>query len=128
MNAAISREIGRFLTRNSKDGLFLRYARGRARGFLIGQTMTLIGAFIIAALPSFWLGTSAGCLALIGEASDCTVLFYITRRFSGAVVPKAARVRAALSGTMQALTIAASVMICWLLIPLQGLGFSQPLS
>ncbi len=93
MNAAISREIGRFLTRNSKDGLFLRYARGRARGFLIGRTMTLIGAFIIAALSSFWLGTSADCLALIGEASDCTVIFYITRRFSGVVVPKAARVR-----------------------------------
>ena len=118
MNAAISSEIGLFLARNSRDGLFLRYARGRARGFLMRQTMTLIGSVSIAALSSVWLGALAGCLALIGEATDCSVLFYISRRFTDAEVPKAARIGAAFSGTVQALTIAACVMICWRLIPL----------
>ena len=123
MNAAISSEIGLFLARNSRDGLFLRYARGRARGFLMRQTMTLIGSVSIAALSSVWLGALAGCLALIGEATDCSVLFYISRRFTDAEVPKAARIGAAFSGTVQALTIAACVMICWRLIPLQGARF-----
>lgn len=123
MNAAINTEIGLFLTRNSRDGLFLRYARGRARGFLIRQTMTLIGSVSIAALSSIWLGVLAGCLALIGEAIDCTALFYISRYFDGAAVPKTARIGAAVSGTVQALTIAACVMICWRLIPLQGARF-----
>ncbi|MES2432385.1 MAG: ATP-binding protein [Pseudomonadota bacterium] len=85
--------------------------------------MTLIGSLSIAALSSFWLGALAGCLALIGEAIDCTVLFYISRRFDGAAVPKLARIGAAVSGTVQALTIAACVMICWRLIPLQGARF-----
>ncbi len=123
MNAAINTEIGQFLTRNSRDGLFLRYARGRARGFLIRQSMTLIGSASMAALSSIWLGVLAGCLALIGEAIDCTALYYISRRFGGAAVPKAARIGAAVSGTVQALTIAACVMICWRLIPLQGARF-----
>lgn len=123
MNSAISSEIGLFLARNSKDGLFLRYARGRARGFLMRQTMTVIGAVSIAALSSFWLGMLAGCLALIGEALDCTVLYVISRRFTQASVPKVVRVYAAISGTVQALTIAACVMICWRLIPLEGARF-----
>lgn len=123
MDSTISSEIGLFMARNSKDGLFLRYARGRARGFLIRQTMTLIGSVSIAALSSFWLGALAGCLALIGEAVDCAGLFYISRRFAGADVPRAARIWAAVSATVQALTIAACVMICWRLIPLQGARF-----
>ena len=123
MNSAISSEIGLFLARNSKDGLFLRYARGRARGFLMRQTMTVIGALSIAALSSFWLGMLAGCLALIGEALDCAVLYTISRRFTQGSVPQVVRVYAAISGTVQALTIAACVMICWRLIPLEGARF-----
>ncbi len=123
MNSAISSEISLFLARNSKDGLFLRYARGRARGFLMRQTMTVIGAVSIAILSSFWLGILAGCLALIGEAIDCGALFYISRRFTQATVPKAVRVCAALSGTVQALSIAACVMICWQLVPLEEARF-----
>ena len=123
MNPAISHEIGQFTARNSKDGLFLRYARGRARGFLMRQTMTVVGALSIAALSSLWLGGVAAALALVGEVIDCSVLYAISRRFSQPHVPKAARVFAALSGLIQAMTIAACVMICWRLIPLQGARF-----
>ena len=123
MNPAISHEIGQFMARNSKDGLFLRYARGRARGFLMRQTMTLIGALSIAGLSSVWLGGVAAGLALLGEAIDCTVLYLISRRYTQAHVPTAARVCAAVSGLVQAMTIAACVMICWRLIPLQGAQF-----
>ncbi|MFC3182049.1 hybrid sensor histidine kinase/response regulator [Cypionkella sinensis] len=123
MNPAISHEIGQFTARNSKDGLFLRYARGRARGFLMRQTMTVVGALSIAALSSLWLGGVAAGLALVGEVIDCSVLYAISRRFSQPHVPKAARVFAALSGLLQAMTIAACVMICWRLIPLQGARF-----
>ncbi len=92
------------------------------------QTMTLIRSVSIAALSPFWLGVLAGCLALISGAIDCTALFYISRRFAGTAVPKAARIGAALSGTVQALSTAAFVMICWRLIPLQVRDFSQQLS
>ena len=123
MNRAINHEIGQFMARNSKNGLFLRYARGRARGFLMRQTMTVVGALSIAALSSLWLGGVAAALALVGEVIDCSVLYAISRRFSQPHVPKAARVFAALAGLIQAMTIAACVMICWRLIPLQGARF-----
>ncbi|MDP1577160.1 MAG: hypothetical protein Q8L76_10425, partial [Cypionkella sp.] len=97
-------------------------------GFLIRQTMTLIGSFSIAALSSFWLGALAGCLALTGEAINCPALFYMSRRYDDTPVPKPARIWAAVSGTVQALTIAACAMICWRIIPLKGRVFSQRLS
>jgi hypothetical protein len=90
--------------------------------------MTLIGSFSIAALSSFWLGALAGCLALTGEAINCLALLYISRRYDDTPVPKPARIWAAVSGTVQALTIAACAMICWRIIPLKGRVFSQRLS
>lgn len=123
MNSAITHEVGLFLARNSKDGLFLRYARARARGFLIRQTMTVTGAVSIAALSSFWLGALAAALAILGEAIDCLVLFHIYRRSSDGHIPTNARAWAAVTAALQALTIAACVMICWRMIPLQGARF-----
>ncbi|MDZ4395010.1 hybrid sensor histidine kinase/response regulator, partial [Cypionkella sp.] len=123
MNSALKKEIGQFLVRNSKDGLFLRYARARARGFLMRQTMTAIGAASIAVLSSAWLGALAAGLALLGEAIDCLTLFYIARRYAEGPVPASARGWAAITGAIQALTIAACVMICWRMIPFQGARF-----
>jgi two-component system, sensor histidine kinase len=109
-------DIERFLARNSPDGLFLRFARGRARGFLLRQTMTLIGSATIAMLSSWQLGVLTAAIAIMGESLDCLVLGQIAQRFMGKQVPVGLRYLAAASGAVQALTIATCVVLCWQMI------------
>lgn len=109
-------DIERFLARNSPDGLFLRFARGRARGILLRQTMTLLGSATIALLASWQLGVLTALLALAGEGLDCLVLGSIAQRFAGGPVPAGLRHLATATGALQALTIAACVMLCWQVI------------
>ncbi|MGV8953466.1 MAG: ATP-binding protein [Cypionkella sp.] len=106
-------DIERFLTRNSPDGLFLRFARGRARGFLTRQTMTLLGSATIALLSSWQLGVVTALLAVLGEAFDCSVLTAIARRCRDRAVPVGLRRLAVAAGAVQAMTIAGCVAICW---------------
>ena len=113
MQAGVISDVEKFIARNSRDGMFLRFARARARGFLIRQTMTVTGAVSLAMLISPRLGLLAAALALLGETVDCLLLFSLYRRFQGGAVPQNARRLAMLSGTLQAMTIAACVMICW---------------
>lgn len=106
-------DVDKFIARNSSDGMFLRFARARARGFLIRQTMTATGAISLAMLVSLPLGLLAATLALLGEAVDCLLLFSLYRRYRDSAVPPIARRLAMLTGTLQAMTIAACVLICW---------------
>jgi two-component system, sensor histidine kinase len=110
-------DIERFLARNSVEGLFLRFARGRARGFLTRQTMTLLGSATIALLSSWQLGLLAAALALAGESLDCLVLAQIARRLAQGPLPPALAHVAVLTGIVQALSIAACVALCWQMIP-----------
>ncbi len=110
-------DISRFAARNSPDGLLLRFARGRVRGFWLRQTMTLIGAVSIAFLASPQLGGIAALFALAGEIADCLMLRALLRRHAGAAVPPRWRAMAAATGAAQAASIAACVVIAW-----RGLG------
>lgn len=106
-------DVDKFIARNSNDGMFLRFARARARGFLIRQTMTATGAISLAMLVSLPLGLLAAALALLGEAVDCLLLSSLYRRYRDSAVPLIARRLAMMTGALQAMTIAACVLICW---------------
>ena len=112
--------IGQFNARNGRDGLFLRYARSRAREFWTRQSMTLLGACAIAAFGSVKWGMIAALVALTGEILDCAILLHILRHATGGVVPVAARRTALATAIFQAITIAVSVAICW-----QSLGLVE---
>ena len=109
-------EIAQFLARNSPEGLFMRFAQGRRRGFWVRQTMTLIGSATLAMLASGGIGLLTAVLGFAGDAVDCVVLAAIARRYDGRVVPPGARTLAFVSGGLQAISIAACVAICWLMI------------
>ena len=104
-----------FDSRNSPDGLFLRYARGRVRNFLMRQTMTVMGSLAIGGLGAPWMGFLAVALVLAGEAVDCLTLRALSR--APRVLPRHRRIAVFTAG-FQSLTIAASIMLCWRFIPL----------
>jgi PAS domain S-box-containing protein len=104
-----------FADRSSASGLFRRYARGRMRDFAIRQTMTLVGASALGLFGAPWIGALAAALVLSGEAIDCGTLWLILRH------PEAdghMRRAAVFSAAIQGVTIAASILLCWFLIPI----------
>jgi hypothetical protein len=123
MHAGASGAVDQFAARNSPDGLFLRYARGRANGFAMRQTMTVMGALTIAVLGSVPLGMLAAGLALLGEAVDCLILVRLSQSFAARPVTRRARQLAVATALVQASTIAACVALCWRLIPLTEARF-----
>ncbi len=100
---------------NSPEGLFLRYARGRLRNFAMRQTMTVMGSLTIGGLGAPWMGFLAAALVLAGEAVECLTLRVLVRM--PRILPRHRRIAAVTAG-IQSLTIAASIMLCWRLIPL----------
>ncbi|MDR0809583.1 MAG: response regulator [Gemmobacter sp.] len=106
-----------FIRRNGRDGLFLRYARGRVRNFTIRLCMTLIGAAVVGLLGFGWMAPVSLLILLSGEAADCLLLRVILRRRIG-TVPELLRRLAALTAGAQALTVAVCIYICWHFIPL----------
>ena len=109
--------------RNSRDGMFLRYARGRVNGLPLRQTMTGVGALVLWLLGSWQLGALAAGLALMGEALDCGALVVILRRFPDGGYPIAALRLVQGTALIQAVTIAACVTLCWRLVPLAQAQF-----
>jgi PAS domain S-box-containing protein len=104
--------------RASPAGRLQAYVRGRRRGFWLRQTLTLIGAVSIWMITSPALGMVAAGLALSGEILDIAVLAWVSRRIAlEGASPRLARI-ATLSGGLQALTIAACVVLTWHFIPL----------
>lgn len=112
-------ELRVFEARNSPDGLFLRYCRGRAKNFLLRQSATVIGAVALALFHQPLFGLIAALTALLGEAVDCLAAHGVWRRFSGRTVPRPARLLVAGTAAFQALTIAACVVLGWALVPYQ---------
>ncbi len=104
-----------FDSRNSPDGLFRRYAKGRVRNFAARQAMTVMGSLAIGGLGAPWMGVHAAALVLLGEAVDCLSLRAIAEL--PRPLPRHRRIAAATAG-FQSLTIAASIMLCWRFIPL----------
>ena len=110
-----------FRHRNSATGLLLRYAHGRQRAFLVRQTMTVLGAAVIAIMAGPWLGALTMILALTGEAAEAVMLRHVMRRAD----PPGKRLRrgaAAVAG-FQALTISGCIYLCWAFIPIAEARF-----
>ncbi len=110
---------------NSPEGLLLRYARGRVRGFLLRQTMTVLGSTTIAVSSSWSIGLFTMVLALVGEAIDCVMLTHIktksieSLRQTGLFTKNglSARVYATITAGIQAVTIAVCIALAWRMIP-----------
>lgn len=115
MGAEMDQARDGFEARNSRDGLFLRYARGRLRSLVLRQTMTVMGSAAIGLMGEGWMGVLAACLVVVGEVLDATVLASILRAEG---LGPAMRRAAAISAALQSLTIAASIVLCWRGIPL----------
>ena len=105
------------LARNSPEGLFLRYARGRKRGFLLRQSMTVAGGLMIAVAYAPWLGLLCAALAVAGDAVEHLVL-----RLALFARPGAQKLAAA-AALVQALTIAACVVLSWQVITVPAAEF-----
>lgn len=123
MNAHGGAAMAHSVARNSPEGLFLRYCRGRHDGFLVRQSMTVAGSLSIALLGAPYLGLIAFVLALSGEAIEWVALRRILRRSHAGKLPNSARKLATATALLQALTIAACVILCWRLIPAQQARF-----
>ncbi|MGF6859732.1 PAS domain S-box-containing protein [Rhodobacteraceae bacterium MBR-64] len=116
-------DLRSFEARNSPDGLFLRYCRGRVRGFVVRQGVTALGAVALAVFFSPMVGILAALLALIGDWVDSLAADRIWRRHaSGTIpgrVPAAAKRLAVLTAGFQAITIAACIVFSWVFVPFQ---------
>lgn len=123
MRTSKTKTLEEFLDYNSRENLFLRYARGRARDFMIRQTMTLAGSLTIGLFGSPYLGLLTAFLALLGEAVDCLTLIWITKQKAGpAGLAKYCKL-ATQTGAFQSCTIAACVVICWTMTPFESARF-----
>jgi len=103
-------KISEFQHRNSRDGLFLRYARGRTRHFLYRQVATVLGGATLAVLFAPWVGLAAVGFALVGELVDCIVLLSAPGLHHAGVPMFRVRIAATLSAALQAVGIAAAVL------------------
>ena len=105
---------------DSAEGLLLRYAQGRTRGFRIRQTVTLIGAASIALLASPAIGLLTMILALVGESVDCLTLRSVARRLENGAPARPLRRLALVTAGLQGATIAGCVIVSWRLLPMDG--------
>ncbi len=95
--------------RNTPDGLFLRYCRGRLRSFAQRQILTLTGGLAVATLSSPQMGVTVMALALLGEGLDCLALRAVLGAARGGAVPRGARPLVTVTAAIQAATILAAV-------------------
>ena len=97
----------------SREGLWVRYARGRVRHFAGRQVMTLVGGYVLFAIDGPMVGLLAVLVALFGEAVDCLYLRAALRRqATGAGLARIYAISAATAG-FQAATIGFCVGLSW---------------
>lgn len=107
-------ELQSFDAHNSPEGLFRRYCRGRLNNFLARQIMTVTGSALLALLAAPAYGLATLFIALLGEAAERQVLRHILKEASPG---RRQRLLALLAAAVQALSLAACVLICWVLVP-----------
>jgi two-component system, sensor histidine kinase len=107
-------DLAAFEQRCSPDGLLLRYARGRVRGFVSRQLLTLLGTATLAALESPGIGLVVLALGLIGDLLECATLQVLQKSHPGyGPVPDVWRRVVLVACLMQALSIVACVVVAW---------------
>lgn len=110
-------DLHRFEARVSPDGLFLRYCKTRLRSFGSRLVLTLSGSLLLGLLYDPWFGTIAMAFLLIGEAVDCLTLRSILRRREAQIMYKTDRLISKISAVLQSSSIAACVVLTWVLVP-----------
>ncbi|MFY9209829.1 MAG: ATP-binding protein [Aestuariivita sp.] len=105
--------LDRARARYSREELLIRYARGRIRHVWMRQSMTGLGGIVLWFSNGPTYAIAAMLLAALGELVDCLCLHHILRSLRQTRALRRAYLLSTLSGTFQALTIAACVAIGW---------------
>ena len=116
-------DLAHFELRMSASGRLLHYAQDRIRTFWLRQTLTFFAAATIALLSSMRLGLMLAALALAGEAADVICLTRVIKALRSGQDRSWPRRAALITAGIQASTIAASVTLCWRMIPLPEARF-----
>lgn len=111
-------DLLQFENRNTPEGLFLRYCRGRVASFFARQTLTVFGSIAIGLFFSVGLGIATAVLAMIGEVIDCLVLRRIYHNKQSGHVSLRDLQWARTTSAIQGLTISGCVILCWVFVPL----------
>ena len=111
--AAEADPLAEFRHRNSKEGLLLRYARGRVMNFGSRQIMTVAGGLFLWIMNGPLVGLSALSVALIGESVDCLYLRGAEHRLREG--ESLARVYAVstVTAALQAIAVSICIALSW---------------
>lgn len=110
-------DLRRFEARIGPEGLFLRYCKTRLRSFGSRFVQILTGSLFLALLYDHRFGLKVLLLLLIGEAVDCLNLRRVLRRHDAGGVRGYDRTIVKITAVFQSLTIAACVVLTWVLVP-----------
>ncbi|KAB2541163.1 histidine kinase [Salipiger aestuarii] len=108
---AENQSLATFESKNSPEGLLRRYARGRVRYFAARQIATIGGSLALGILVAPIYGVIVVLLAVVGEGVDCMVLYRIPALLDRGVPLHRLMRLTTLTAGLQALTIAATVVI-----------------
>jgi len=111
--AAEADPLADFRHRNSKEGLLLRYARGRVKNFGSRQIMTVAGGLFLWMMNGPLAGLSALSIALIGETVDCLYLRGAEQRLSEGEALERVYCISTLTATIQALAVSVCIALSW---------------
>ncbi|SEQ18074.1 PAS domain-containing hybrid sensor histidine kinase/response regulator [Thalassovita taeanensis] len=112
-----TQSLAEFDSRHTREGLLLRYARGRLSSFWKRQALTLSGAVLLFFLVSPEVGLLACTLAIAGEVLDCVLLAAIPTLLTRGITVRCLYRWTTVTGGLQALTIAACVALAWFTAP-----------
>jgi PAS domain S-box-containing protein len=101
------------LASDTPEQLLLRFARGRVKHFMHRQSLTAVGALMLAAVGGWQIGLLVACLALLGETVDCLYLRTFEHRLQKGADYRSLARNSMFSGMFQALTISACALISW---------------
>lgn len=110
-------ELETFEERNTPEGLFLRYARARIRGFRSRQVLTIGGSLALVFLVSPEFGALVALLVFVGEGVDCFALYRLSK---GGIPPgKLGQVQrlSTFTALVQSLSLGLVVLLTWYAIP-----------
>ncbi len=116
-------QLERFETNYSREGLFVRYARGRIATFWVRQVFSLIGVLALSLLLNWGVALLAMAVFVGGEALECLMLDRLIKRHPDGNLPGKMRGGPLLAAMTQALTgVGAVWLLYWNLEEPSGLA------
>ncbi len=111
--AAEADPLAEFRHRNSKEGLLLRYARGRVMNFGSRQIMTVAGGLFLWIMNGPLVGLSALSVALIGESVDCLYLRGAEQRLREGEALARVYAISTVTAALQAIAVSVCIALSW---------------